>query len=99
LSGSACDEPFGCGHRVERLLWTNSGPELVEGSRVGFFAPGLKKPDTKTQKRIGQLKLISDTLFQEYGFCRVGAASSREYRNGNVLPSFIAAGSRSHKVR
>jgi len=27
----------------------------------------------------------------------VGAASSREYRNGTVLPSFIAAGSRSHK--
>jgi len=42
---------------------------------------------------------FSDILLQEYGFCLVGAASSREYRSGTMLPSFIAAGSRSHKVR
>jgi len=42
---------------------------------------------------------FSDTLFQEYGINLVGAASSREYRSGAMLLSFIAAGSRSHKGR
>jgi hypothetical protein len=36
-------------------------------------------------------------LLQEYGFYLVGVASSREFRSSTVLPSFIAAGSRSHK--
>jgi hypothetical protein len=38
----------------------------------------------------------SDMLLQKYVINLVGAASSREYRSGTVLPSFIAAGSRSH---
>jgi len=43
--------------------------------------------------------VLSDTLLQEYDFYLVGAASSREYFSSNVLPSFIAAESRSHKCR
>jgi hypothetical protein len=42
---------------------------------------------------------FSDTLLQEYVVNLVGAASSREYRSGTMLLSFIAAGSRSHKGR
>jgi hypothetical protein len=41
----------------------------------------------------------SDTILQESGVNLVGAASSREYSSGTMLPSFIAAGSRSHKGR
>jgi hypothetical protein len=48
-----------------------------------------------------------DTLLQKYGFYLVGAASNRlsssqashEYCSRVMLPSFIAAGSRTHKVR
>jgi hypothetical protein len=46
-----------------------------------------------------QFSGFSDALLQEYGVTLVGAASSREYRSGTMLPSFIAAGSRSHKGR
>jgi hypothetical protein len=42
---------------------------------------------------------FSDAFLQEYGVILVGAASSREYRSGTMLLSFIAAGSRSHKGR
>jgi hypothetical protein len=39
---------------------------------AGVHRSGFKKTDTKTPKRIGHLKLISDSLLQEYGFCPVG---------------------------
>jgi len=42
---------------------------------------------------------FSDTLLNEYGVNLVGAASSREYRSGTMVLSFIAAGSLSHKGR
>jgi hypothetical protein len=35
-------------------------------------------------------------LFQEHGFCFIGAVSSREYRSFTVLLLFIATGSRCH---
>jgi len=46
-----------------------------------------------------KVSAFSDTLLQEYGVNLVGAASSREYRSGTMLLSFIAAGSRSHKAK
>jgi hypothetical protein len=38
-------------------------------------------------------------LLQEHDFYMVGAASSREYCSSTMLPSFIAAGSRSYNGR
>jgi hypothetical protein len=42
---------------------------------------------------------LPTNISSKLGFIPVGAASSREYYSGTVLPSFIAAESRSHQVK